>query len=139
MDPEFQINNKMPGKQTLVHAEKANDISTGQYRSKKHHKAITACLHKKLLCDTLRQHRQSAAVVFTDCSGNHDRICHPVAILTLLSYGVPMSVCQSLFSTLQKARHHIKMGFGRTHKSTHGNEIIPLQGIGQGNGLGLTS
>ena len=49
-----------------------------------------------------------------------------------------MSVCQSLFQTLQKARHHIKTGFGRTKRSTYGNEHIPMQGIGQGNGIGPT-
>ena len=138
MDPEFQINNKMLGKRTLAHAEKANEVATDQYGSRKNHTAISACLNKKLLCDILRQHKRSAALVFSDAAGCYDRICHPVAILTLASYGVPMSVCQSLFQTLQKARHHIKTGFGRTKRSTYGNEHIPMQGIGQGNGIGPT-
>ena len=138
MDPEFQINNKMLGKRTLAHAEKAREVATDQYGSRKNHTAISACLNKKLLCDILRQHKRSAALVFSDAAGCYDRICHPVAIITLLSYGVPMSVCQSLFQTLQKARHHIKTGFGRTQHSTYGNERIPLQGIGQGNGIGPT-
>ena len=32
--PEFQINNKMLGKQILAHAEKANEVATNQYSSK---------------------------------------------------------------------------------------------------------
>ena len=33
-------------KQTLARAEKANEVATDQYGSRKHHKAITACLNK---------------------------------------------------------------------------------------------
>ena len=41
MDTENQINNKMLGKRTEAHAEKANEVASNQYGSRKHHKAIS--------------------------------------------------------------------------------------------------
>ena len=54
-----------------------------------------------------------------------------------MSFGVPQKVCEVLFSTLQKAKHHIKTGFGRSD-AVYGDEQVPVMGIGQGNGLGPT-
>ena len=72
-----------------------------------------------------------------DASGCYDRISHAIAILTLMSFGVPQMICIVLFQTLQQAKHHIKTGFGRS-EAVYGDESIPISGIGQGNGIGPT-
>ena len=69
--------------------------------------------------------------------GCYDRISHPIAVLVLMSYGLPQSIACTLISTLQKAAHHIKTGYGRSD-AVYGNEVVPISGIGQGNGLGPT-
>ena len=137
MSPEFQINNKMIGRNVLKHAENADGVADDQHGSRKHHKSINTCLNKKLVCDVLCQKKRAGAVVILDAKGCYDAISHPIAVLTLMSFGVPQKVCRALFSTLQKAKHHIKTRFGRSD-AVYGNEAVPIMGIGQGNGLGPT-
>ena len=52
-----------------------------------------------------------------------------------MSCGLPQTIACTLISTLQKAVHHIKTGLGRSGP-VYGNEVIPISGIGQGNGMG---
>jgi len=54
-----------------------------------------------------------------------------------MSFGIPQKVYKVLFPTLQKAKHHIKTGFGRS-EAVYDNEEVPIMGIVQGNGLGPT-
>ena len=136
MSPEFQIQNKMLGRRLLAHAESASAVAPEQHGSRKHHKAINTCLNKKLLCDTLRQKRRAGAVAMNDARGCYDRICHSIAVLTLMSFGLPQHIAVLLFQTLQQATHFIQTGFGRSGPA-YGNEP-GFSGIGQGNGLGPT-
>ena len=85
MDPEFQINNKMIGRNTLRYAE-------------------------------------DAGVTF-----------HPIAGFILMRFGVPQRVCKVLFSRLQKAKHHIKTGFGRT-EAVYGDKTAAISLISNGMG-----
>ena len=137
MSSEFQINNKLIGKRILVHAEKGGAVSADQHGSRKGHTAINTCLSKKLLCDLFRQKRRAAAVAMNDAKGCYDRISHPIAVLVIMSFGLPQSIACTLISTLQWVVHHIKTGFGQSGP-VYGNEDIPISGIGQGNGLGPT-
>jgi len=127
----------MIGKNILKHAEAANAVAADQHGSRKHHKSINTCLNKKLVCDVLRQKKRAGAVVILDASGAYGRVSHAIAVLTLMSFGVPQKVCKVLFYTLQKAKHHIKTGFGRS-EAVYDNEEVPIMGIVQGNGLGPT-
>ena len=134
MSPEFQINNKMIGGNVLKHAENADAVADDQHGSRKHHKSINTCLNKKLVCDVFRQKKRAGAVAILDAKGCYDAISHPIAVLTLMSFGVPQKVFKVLFSTFQKAKHHIKTGYGRS-EAVNGNETVPIMGIRQGNGL----
>ena len=136
MSPEFQINNKLIGRRILAHAEASSTVAPEQHGSRKHHKAINTCLNKKLLCDSMGQKRRAGAVAMNDARGCYDRICHAIAVLTLMSFGLPQRIACLLFTTLQRATHHIKTGFGRSPPA-YGNEP-GFSGIGQGNGLGPT-
>jgi hypothetical protein len=49
--------------------------------------------------------------------------------------GVPRSVVDCLFSTLQNATHKVRTGYGDSTGTYGGsNWTIPMHGIGQGNG-----
>jgi len=137
MSPEFQINNKMIGKNILKYAKATDAVAADQHGSRKHHKSINTCLNKKLVFDILRQKKRAGAVAILDASGAYDRISYAIVVLTFISFDIPQKVYKVLFSTLQKAQHHIKAGFGRL-EAVHGNEEVPMMGIGQGNGLGPT-
>jgi hypothetical protein len=51
--------------------------------------------------------------------------------------GVPRSVVDCLFTTLQNAFHHVRTGFGDSRGSYGGPVwLLPIHGIGQGNGAG---
>ena len=114
MSPEFQITNKMIGRNILRHTEAANAVAVDQRGSRKHHKSMNTCLNKKLVCDVLRQKKRAGAVALLDAKSSYDSISHYIAVLTLMSFGVPPTVCKVLFTTLQKVKHHIKTDFGRS-------------------------
>ena len=54
-----------------------------------------------------------------------------------MSFGVLGQIARALFKVLQEADRHMKTGFGRFDQA-YGNNTIPHQGSGQGNGLGPT-
>ena len=75
-----------------------------------------------------RQKKRAGAVAILDAKGCYDAISHPIAILALMSFGVPQRVCKVLFSTLQKVKHHIKTGF-EWSEAVYGDEPVPIMGI----------
>ena len=84
-------------KDPIKHAETANAVAADQHGSRKHHKSINTCLNKKLVCDVLRQKKRAGAVAILDGKGCYNAISHPIAVLTLASFGVPQKVCKVLF------------------------------------------
>jgi hypothetical protein len=87
--------------------------------------------------DWLLLWKQAGAYGVNDAKGCFDIIVHTVAILVLLSFGVPYNAARILFLVLAKARHKIKTGYG-TLDWVYGDKDIPISGCGQGNGLGPT-
>ena len=72
-----------------------------------------------------------------DARGCYDCIVHSIAILVLTSFGVAGEIARAMFKVLQEAEHHMKTRFGRSDRA-YGNEPVPQQGSGQGNGIGPT-
>ena len=87
MSPDFQINNKMIGKNDLRYAENADTVAVDQHGSRKHHKSINTCLNKKLVCGVFRQKKRAGAVAILDAKDCYDAISHLIAVLTLISFG----------------------------------------------------
>jgi hypothetical protein len=51
--------------------------------------------------------------------------------------GVPKAAVDCLFTTLQEATHQVRTGYGDSKVSYGGtNWVIPLHGVGKGNGAG---
>ena len=69
MSSEFQINNKMIGRNILWHTEAANAVAADQHGSRKHHKLINTCLNKKLIWDVFRQKKRTGAGAILDIKG----------------------------------------------------------------------
>jgi hypothetical protein len=137
MRPDFQINNKMLGRRMLAHAEKYSTIEADQHGSRKHHQAILACLNKVLLADVMRQQKLAGAFCMNDAKSCYDRIVHAPAALCMRRQGVRAKTCEVLLGSLQQAVHHIQTGYGIS-KSMYQSALgdAPLQGAGQGNGVG---
>ena len=132
---EFNITNKMIGKRALANAEICNEVADEQHGSRKNHQARLLVLNKVLVGDWLLLRKQAGAYGMNDAKGCFDRIVHTVAIIVLMSFGVPYLAAKTLFLILAKARHKIKTGYGISDW-VYGDEEIPISGCGQGNGLG---
>jgi hypothetical protein len=92
-------------------------------------------LDKVLVGEWLLLRKQAGAYGMNDSKRCFDRIVHTVAILVLLSFGVPYNAARILFLVLAKARHKIKTGYG-TSDWVYGDEEVSISGCLQGNGLG---
>ena len=121
MSQEFQIIKKMIGRRILAHAEAAGVVPVEQHEIRKFHKAINTYLNKTLISNVFHQKKRAGDMAINNASGCYDRVSHPIAVLTLISFGVPQKDGGILFETLQKACPHIKTGFGRSH-AVYGNE-----------------
>jgi hypothetical protein len=100
LDPEFNQNNKILGRNLMSHAEASAQMPAEQYGSRKKHRAIKAALNKVLIRDIWRQKRQSGALCSNDAKSCYDRVVHSFAILCMLCLGCPLGPVLSMFSTL---------------------------------------
>jgi hypothetical protein len=137
LDPEFNQNNKILGRNLMSHAEASAQMPVEQYGSRKKHRAIEAALNRVLTWDIWRQKRQSGALCSNDAKSCYDRVVHSFAILCMLCLGCPLGPVLSIFSILQKMHYFIGTTFGVSITSFPGGEV-PFQGLGQGNGAGPT-
>jgi hypothetical protein len=67
----------------------------------------------------------------------YDLIGHAQASLAIQHMGIPQSSVDCMFSMLQEAVHRVPTGYGDSSSSYGGSMwIVPIHGIGQGNGAG---
>jgi hypothetical protein len=118
-------------------AKATNSLAPGQYGSRKHHQAIDLAVCKALTYDLLRQLKQLGAICSNDTRSCYDLIGHSQASIAMQRNGVPCAAVDCLFTTLQEARHQVRMDYGDSYLSYSGsNWVTPMHGIGQGNGTG---
>ena len=67
--PEFNMINKFAGKELMHNAKSAKVLAPNQYGSRKHHKAIFACLNKVLFNNMLRINKNVGAMGCNDAKG----------------------------------------------------------------------
>jgi hypothetical protein len=150
--PDFNQNNKLLDKETMVRAERNQTIAPEQYGSRKNLSAILHAVNKTLSFDLIRQYKVPAAMCSNDAKSCYDRIVHNVASLCFQYQGVsePPLVC--MFTTLQNVQHRVRTAFGDSIQTYGGpNWIIPPpsramgnkdegppSGMGQGNGAAPT-
>jgi hypothetical protein len=128
---------KHVGWKMMRKAEKAGVIAQEQYGSRKGHKAINLAVNKVLTYNIMRQLKKPGAFCSNDAKCCYDLIGPPQASMIMQHNGFPKAAVDCLFMTLQEVTHEVCTGFGDS-KSFYGSPcwIIPLHGIGQGNGAG---
>jgi hypothetical protein len=125
------------GREMMKVAERTKSLAPEQYGSRKRHKAIDLAVNKALTFDILRQMKRTGAICSNDAKSCYDLIGHTQASLSMQRVGVPKSIINCLFTTLQDAMHQVRTGFGDSKESYGGSVwLIPIHGIGQGNGAG---
>jgi len=128
---------KHVGRQMMKVAEKTLSLAPEQYGSRKQHRAIDLAVNKALTFDILRQLKRSGAICSNDAKSCYDLIGHTQAALSMQRVGVPKTIIDCLFTTLQDAIHQVRTGFGDSKRHYGGPVwLIPIHGIGQGNGAG---
>jgi hypothetical protein len=118
-------------------AEKTGALAPEQYGSRKRHKAMDLAMNKALTFDILRQLKRAGAICSNDPKSCYDLIGHTQVAMSMQQVGVPKTIINCLFTTLQEAIHKVCTGFGDS-KSHYGGKVwlVPIHGIGQGNGAG---
>ena len=117
MSPELQINNKMISRNTLKHAKAANAVAADQHGSRENHKSINTCLNKKLVCDVFRQKKRAGAVANLNAKGCYNAISHPIAVSTLMSFGVPKKCAKFSSQPFRRPNTASKLASGDQKRS----------------------
>jgi hypothetical protein len=118
-------------------AEATKSLAPEQYGSRKQHRAIDLTVCKTLTYDTLRQLRRPGAICSNNACSCYDLIGHTQASIAMQRNGVPRAAVDCLFTALQNATHQVRTGYGDSSLRYGGsNWIMPMHGIGQGNGAG---
>ena len=76
-----------------------------------------------------------------DLKSCYDRVVHSAASIALQRVGVPLSVVQCMFGTIQELIHQVRTAYGCSEETYGGSSpkfITKPQGLGQGNGSGPT-
>ncbi len=121
----------------MQQAEGQQSIAPEQFGSRRAHKAIDQALNKVLTNDLLRQLKLPGAICSNDAKSCYDLIVHSPASLSMQRQGLPQNAAICLFNTLQNLSHQIRTSYGDSEQSYGGSYwIIPMHGIGQGNGAG---
>jgi hypothetical protein len=128
---------KYIGREMMHNAEKHGLIAKEQYGSRKNHCSSDHALNKVLSNDLLRQLKQSGAICSNDAKTCYDLIGHTPASLSMQRLGVPQSFVVCMLETLQNMDHQVRTAYGDSDLAYGGSaQIIPMHGIGQGNGAG---
>ena len=138
-EADFNQNNKQAGRDFMYNGEQHKTIAKEQYGSRKGLSANDHSLNKRLTFDILRQKKKPGAHTATDALSCYDRIVHAVAGLAMRQQGMPEGPIVCMFSTIQKLLHYVRTIYGDSELFFDSNSelyLVPIQGVGQGNGAG---
>jgi hypothetical protein len=94
-------------------------------------------VNKTLTNGALHQMKRMATICSNDAQSCYDLIGHCQASLSMPRQEVPKRSIDCLFTTLQNATNQVRTGYGDLSNSYGGKHwMIPMHGIGQGNGAG---
>jgi hypothetical protein len=135
MDCNFAF--KHVGRSMMAVAEKTGALAPEQYGSRKRHKAMDLAMNKVLTFDVLCQLKRAGAICSNDTKSCYDLIGHTQVAMSMQRVGVPKTIINCLFNTLQEAIHKVCTGFGDS-KTHYGGKVwlVPIHGLGQGNAAG---
>ena len=118
-------------------AEPLQGLAVEQYRSRVCKSAVEHCVNKVLTYDIFWLQRWNGAVCSNDAKSCYDRIIHAIALLAFQRAGTSQKAIVCLFSTIQRLRRHARTIYRNSNISFTGELwVVPIQGVGQGNGAG---
>ncbi len=97
---------------------------------------------KIFICDESRIHHHNACIAGNNFGDCYDRAAHPVAAVSLQSFGVPQPAINVLLGTMETMRFFLRTGFAESATPYGGTHEECLAGYGQGNaaaGPGFTA
>jgi hypothetical protein len=109
------------------------NLIPGKCFSKKGSNCINAVMTKIFVCDKSRIHHHDACISGNDFGDCHDRAAHPIAAVSLLSFGVPQPAINVLLKTMETMRFYLHTGFGKSKTSYGSTNEEWLAGFDQGN------
>ena len=122
IDTEYNQNNKMVGKIATDNGLKLKTIATEQF-SKPGSSSIDQMVANRYIIDHHQYNKICFALTSSDLTGYYDRIIHIAAALALLQIGIPHSVIRSMFDTIQRMVHMIRLAFGDSDITYGGDDI----------------
>jgi len=136
-EEDFNQLNKFIRKEMMHQAEDNGLVVGEQYGSQHGKSAITQSLNKQLAFDLIWQFKRAAIVCSNNAKSCYDRIIHQIAIQSMYQCGTSKPALVCMFTTIQNLQHHVWTLY-RDSKLWAGTEIwvVPVAGIGQGNGAG---
>jgi hypothetical protein len=118
------------------------NLIPGKCFLKKGSNCINAIMTKIFICDESSIHHHDGCIAGNDFGDCYDRAAHPIAALSLRSFGVPQPAINVLLETMETMRFFLRTGFGESKISYGGSHEERLAGYGQGNaaaGPGFTA
>jgi hypothetical protein len=132
-EPDFNQNNRLLGREAMVHAERHGNLAMEQYGSRKNLSAILHVVNKVLSFDLIRQYKAPAALCSNNAKSCYDRIIHSVASLCFQHQGVPEPPLVCMLTTLQNTEHMIWTAYRNSMRSYGGPMwSTPLEGLAWG-------
>ena len=136
-ESDFNHNNKFLGREMMKTALDNHLMAPEQY-SKPGRKAIDHALNKRLIFDITRYQKSRLAMTSCNLKSCYDRICHVPAVMAMERTGAPSEPIQSMFRTIETAKHTTRTVYGDSTVTYGGQEhySAPIMGVGQGNRCG---
>jgi hypothetical protein len=128
---------KYVGREMMCITEQTQSLAQEQCGSRKRHRAINLALNKTLTYDVLWRLKRPGTICSNHMKSCYNLIGHAQASIAMQRNGVPKAQIDCLFSTLQGSIQQVRTGYGDSAIFYGGDKwLIPLHGIGQGNGAG---
>lgn len=122
LDTEINHLNKIMQHKAMHKALDQDEIAPEQYR-RPGYTCIDHTLNRRLTSDDRQSKRLCWALTMSDLKGCYDRIVHIAACLALLWLGVSRTVLFTMFETIQRMIHRVRMAFGDSEE-TYGGDIF---------------
>ncbi len=142
LEADFNWINKVVFAKQMNELALEKNLIPGECFSKKGSNCINAVMTKIFICNKSRIHHHDACIAGNDFGDFYDRTAHPIAAISLQSFGEPQPAINILLETMETMRFHLPTGFGESKTSYGSNHEEWLAGYGQGNaaaGPGFTA
>jgi len=122
----------------MIRAKWMDALAPEQYGSQAGLAAIFQSQNMQIFLDVVCQRKLPAVICSNDAKACYNQIVHGFAALAALCLGVLLAAIQVMFGTIQQLRHFVCTAYGNSLQSfSRTISSNPIQGLGQGNGVGL--